>query len=178
MPRPGEDDREAVDRAFADLVAGYHLTSDRPDPLAKDTNNTDLNNKELPAGSAPDPGTTETSTGPAATTIESPAPDTGWADVHPLFSYTPPPDTVEDEATEERFVPQPPGPLPKPAWPVLLAWIGMGYAMLAVLATALGAQLPSWAGWLALIGFVGGFAILVTRLPRHRPPDAGNGAVL
>jgi hypothetical protein len=33
-------------------------------------------------------------------------------------------------------------------------------------------------GWFAVLGFVGGFVILVTRLPRHRSPDAGDGAVL
>jgi hypothetical protein len=27
-----DDDREAIDQAFADLVAGYHLTADRSDP--------------------------------------------------------------------------------------------------------------------------------------------------
>ena len=32
MVRPSEDDREAIDRAFAEMVAGYHLTADRPDP--------------------------------------------------------------------------------------------------------------------------------------------------
>ena len=79
---------------------------------------------------------------------------------------------------EERFVPPPPPPLPKPAWPVLLAWLGMGYAVLMVLAVVVGVRLPAWAGWLAIIGFVGGFGILVTRLPRSRPPDAGDGAVL
>ena len=29
-----DDDRESVDRAFAELVAGYHLTADRPGAAA------------------------------------------------------------------------------------------------------------------------------------------------
>ena len=33
MSRTDDDDRAAVDRAFAEMVAGYHLTADRPDPL-------------------------------------------------------------------------------------------------------------------------------------------------
>ena len=61
---------------------------------------------------------------------------------------------------------------------MLLAWIGMGYAVLMMLAVVVGVRLPCWAGWLAIIGFVGGFGILVTRLPRKRPPDSGDGAVL
>ncbi len=149
------DDREAIDRAFADLVAGYHLTADRAEPAA-----------------AP-----------------APAEPTSWADDHPLFRY-PPPDAPPDAPLdppdarpgppepEERFVPEPPPPLPKPAWPVLLAWLGMGYALLTVLAVVVGVRLPAWAGWMAIVGFVAGFGILVTRLPRHRPPDAGDGAVL
>ena len=36
-----------------------------------------------------------------------------------------------------------------------------------VLAVVVGVRLPAWAGWLAIIGFVGGFGILVTRLPRN-----------
>ena len=32
MVLPSEDDRDAIDRAFAELVAGYHLTADPPDP--------------------------------------------------------------------------------------------------------------------------------------------------
>ena len=31
MVLPSEDDRAAIDRAFAELVAGYHLTADPPD---------------------------------------------------------------------------------------------------------------------------------------------------
>ena len=79
---------------------------------------------------------------------------------------------------QERFDPGPPPPLPRPAWPVLVGWIGLGYAMVTVLVLAVGFDLPAWAGWAGIIGFVGGFALLVSRLPRQRPPDAGDGAVL
>ena len=30
MTRPDEDDRAAIDRAFAEMMAGYHLTAERP----------------------------------------------------------------------------------------------------------------------------------------------------
>jgi hypothetical protein len=159
MPRPSEDDREAIDRAFADLVAGFHLTSDRPDPLIEE---------EATVAELTEPS-------PAA---ESETPVPSWVDSQPLFVFIDPPAVDEAPEPEERFVPEPLMPLPRPAWPVLVAWIAMGYAVLAVLATAMGAKFPAWAGWIALVGFVGGFALLVTRLPRHRPPDAGNGAVL
>lgn len=164
MSRPSEDDRESVDRAFAELMASYHLTSDRPDPLARTT----------PAETT----AAETAAETISTAGAAEPPDTVWADTHPLFRYVEAPEPDEPPEPEERFVPPPPAPLPKPAWPVLVALIAMGYCVLTVLAVVLGARLPSWAGWLAIVGFVGAFALLVIRLPRHRPPDAGDGAVL
>jgi hypothetical protein len=59
-----------------------------------------------------------------------------------------------------------------------LGWIGIAYSALIVLAASFGVHFPSWAGWLAVGGFVVGFGLLMTRLPRDRPPDAGDGAVL
>ena len=175
MSRPSEDDRDAVDRAFADLVAGYHLTADRPDPHAEQrAEATTVNSDTLSVQDTP-------SAVPESAGADEPrGPDAGWADNHPLFHFD---DSVKaevsaDSEVEERFVPEPPMPLTRPAWPVLVAWLAMGYAVLAVLATALGLDLPVWAAWVALVGFVGGFGLLVARLPRHRPPDAGDGAVL
>src|SRR4029450_5560301 len=98
MGVPSEDDRDAIDRAFAELVAGYHLTADRPDPLRLDP---------LTAESADEPG------------IASPAPDEGeraanWPADPPLFGFveTPSeaPPTAEDP-TEERYIPAPLPPL-------------------------------------------------------------------
>ena len=66
----------------------------------------------------------------------------------------------------------------RPAVPALLGWIGIGYAVVLVLGASFGVRFPTWAGWLAVVSFIGGFGILVTRLPRNRPPDAGDGAVL
>ena len=37
MGLPSEDDRDAIDRAFAELVAGYHLTADQTDPVSPET---------------------------------------------------------------------------------------------------------------------------------------------
>lgn len=147
MGRLGEDDREAVDRAFAEMMARYHLTADRPELAA-----------EPPA----------------------PAPDPAWADQHPLFRIVEPAPAPPEEPREVvgRYVPDPLPPLQRPGIPALLGWIGIGFAVLCVLVAAVGVRLPTWAGWLAVGGFITGFGILVTQLPRDRPPDAGDGAVL
>jgi hypothetical protein len=163
MAGPGEDDREAVDRAFAELVAGYHLTAERPDP---------------PRG----PAATD-----QAAASEPVAPQSGVVEDGLVFRFelvpTPPPPPAGVPAAEpgedvQRYVPEPLPPLGRPGVPALLGWIGIAYAALIVLAATFGVHFPTWAGWLAVGGFIVGFGLLMTRLPRDRPPDAGDGAVL
>jgi hypothetical protein len=150
VSREREDDRAAVDRAFAELVAGYHLTADRPDPQ--------------PAASAETPQSAEA--------------DDSWADQHPLFRFSPTAEPAPAPLADPPYVPDPMPPMSRPGLPALLGWIGIGYAVLLVLAATFGLRFPSWAGWLAVGSFLTGFGILMTQLPRHRPPDAGDGAVL
>ena len=128
---------DAIDRAFAELVAGYHLTGDRSDaPVSEHESE-----QRPPAG-----GRSEAiELAPAA-------------------------------ELEEHFIPPPVEPLPRLSALTLLGWSGIGYAAVFVLLTAVGIRLPPLAGWLAIGGFVTSFAILVSQLPRSRPP--GDGAVL
>jgi hypothetical protein len=160
MVLPSEDDRDAIDRAFAELVAGYYETADRPDPLATETSD-------------------EPTVAPPAHKASDAAAD--WAAEHPLFGFVgrpAEPHAAPEQPTEERYVPEPLPPLGRPAVPALLGWIGIGYAIVIVLAATFGLHVPSWAGWVAVGSFVGGFGILMTQLPRERPPGAGDGAVL
>lgn len=128
---------DAIDRAFAELVAGYHLTADRSDAPVS----------EHKAEQRP----------PAGARSEA-------IELAPAAEL------------EERFTPPPVEPLPRLSALTLLGWIGIGYAAAFVLLTAVGIRLPSLAGWLAIGGFVTSFAILLSQLPRSRPP--GDGAVL
>ncbi len=149
MARPSEDDRAAIDRAFAELVAGYHLTADRPDPLP-------------PASREEDPAVEE------ARVISE----------QQTFRFVEaPPEPAPAEEPPERYVPDPLPPL-RPALPTVVGWAGIGFALVVVLTTIIGLNLPAWTGWLAVGAFIGGFGLLVSRLPRHRPPDAGSGAVV
>ena len=160
----GEDDREAVDRAFAELVAGYHLTAERPDPPRA-------------------PAATD-----QAAAAEPVAPQSGVVEDGLVFRFelvptTPPPVPAAAPAAEraedaQRYVPEPLPPLRRPGVPALLGWIGIAYAALIVLAATFGVHFPTWACWLGVGGFIVGFGLLMTRLPRDRPPDAGDGAVL
>jgi hypothetical protein len=155
MVLPSEDDRDAIDRAFAELVAGYHLTANPPDQP-----------------------TNEPPTEPV-TAMPDGAPN--WATDHPLFGLMETPADVQAsslEPSQDRYVPEPLPPLGRPGVPALLGWIGIGYAIVIVLAATFGMRFPAWTGWIAVGSFVGGFGILMTQLPRDRPPDAGDGAVL
>jgi hypothetical protein len=160
MGLPSEDDRDAIDRAFAELVAGYHLTADPPDPFTSEPPT-----EPVAAPSVPDV---------ADRTVN-------WASDHPLFGVAEAPVDAyssSDESFQDRYVPEPLPPLRRPGVPALLGWIGIGYAIIIVLAATFGLRFPAWTGWIAVGSFVGGFGILMTRLPRDRPPDAGNGAVI
>ena len=97
-----------------------------------------------------------------------------------MFRFNEPVPVVEP-APEPELVPYVPEPLPPMSWPgvpALVGWVGIAYAVLLVMAATFGARIPSWAGWIAVVSFLTGFAILMTQLPRRRPPDAGDGAVL
>jgi hypothetical protein len=131
----------------------------------------------------PDPFTTEPPTEPvAAPSVPDVADRTvNWASDHPLFGVAEAPADAyssSDESFQDRYVPEPLPPLRRPGVPALLGWIGIGYAIIIVLAATFGLRFPAWTGWIAVGSFVGGFGILMTRLPRDRPPDAGNGAVI
>lgn len=83
--------------------------------------------------------------------------------------------------TEEHFIPPPPPPLPnldpvaKGAWTALFG--GPAYLLVA---TLVGWTVPGWAALLAVMAFVGGFAVIVMRLGDGPSSGAGpdNGAVL
>lgn len=171
MTGPSEDDRAEVDRAFAEMVAGYHLTAEPPAPLPVEPPSEDRPTAQ------PDPQAA--ASGRPSEVAWTADPDPRWAEDHPLFRFVDPvPEPVQAEPTVARYVPEPLPPLTTPAVPALLGWIGIAWAALVVLAAAFGIRFPAWVGWVAVVGFLGGFVILVTRLPRHRSPDAGDGAVL
>jgi hypothetical protein len=170
------------DAAWRELVASFELPADPPD-AAPWPDREDL----VPP---PRPGPPRHVLGPDRTRVIRPAtqppvpaasslpaePDAaGAADTAAGPAADP-----ADEA-EEHFIPPPPPPLPdldpiaKGAWAALFG--GPAYLLGA---TLLGWQVPGWAALLAVMAFVGGFAVLVLRLGDGPSRGAGpdNGAVL
>ncbi|GAB2570075.1 hypothetical protein [Microlunatus antarcticus] len=163
-----DDDRESVDRAFAELVAGYHLTAEHPaEPrlalgLSGDLATTD---DRADTGDATEPAP------PPVIPLVPPRPEL----VQPLaWRASPAPAPTPDE----RYVPDPLPPLGRPRTPALVGWTAVLLSAVVVLAAGFGLRLPTWLGYLAVTCFIVGSVVLLTQLPRHRPPDAGDGAVL
>lgn len=150
-PARDEEDQALVDRLFAELVADYERTAtaaDRVDPRHTVPNRQPVDAQPADAQRA-DPRPAD------GGEVEAPAPD----------AY-------------ERYRPAPPPPWRRPGWLVLIGWSGVGWAVVATLLAVFGMPLPTWVGWSAVATFIGGFTLLISQLPRHRPPDAGDGAVL
>ncbi len=82
-----------------------------------------------------------------------------------------------DEPDEEGYEPPPPPPLPRVTPDRMLAWIGI-FGSPVVLLTALlfSITLPSWLGYLLIVGFVGGFVYLVARMSREPRDPFDDGA--
>jgi hypothetical protein len=160
-----DHDRDSIDRAFAELVAGYHLTAERSvEPRALELT------PEHGANEDPRVDATESSD-PVVLPVLPVRPElsepTAW---RPGPVNAPPPD--------ERYVPDPLPPLSRPGAPALVGWTGVLFAAVVVLAAGFGLDLPAWLGWIAVSCFIVGAVVLLTQLPRHRPPEAGDGAVL
>jgi hypothetical protein len=177
--------------AWRDLVARYDMPTDEhagavPWP--------DLESLKEPSSGEGRPGTGP-GQGPAArpggggradptsgadrTRVIRPAMPPRHAGPAPGPSAADSPPGAEDD--EEHYIPPPPPPLPhldpvaKGAWTALFG--GPAYL---VLTSIVGWNVPGWAALLAVMAFVGGFAVVVMRLgdgpPRGEGPD--NGAVL
>ena len=80
---------------------------------------------------------------------------------------------------EDRFVPPEPTPLPRVDGITGAAWIGLlGGPLILVIAAVLGGA-PFWLLAAAVAGLVGGFIVLVSRLPRRDEVDPDDdGAVV
>lgn len=76
----------------------------------------------------------------------------------------PPPEASYDESPrEDHFVPPEPPPVGWPTGPRAVACVGLFVGPALILAMLLfKVTIPTWLGWLALLGFIGGFGFLVS----------------
>lgn len=87
----------------------------------------------------------------------------------------------DDEPTDDDWRPDPRTAGSRLSGLSTMSAIGMGMLVLALASVVAGIALPAMRpifGIFALVNFVGGLGILFSRLPKSRPPDAGDGAVV
>lgn len=160
-PAPTTDGGPDPDELLAELERQFAAPQDRPAP---DTGEPSWRQYRRPSA-----------TGGVA---HEPAPP-GWRSPTGSVPSADDPDAwdLDDDADPDEGKPQPP-PWPRLSAPALIGWLGILLAIATMVVAAVGVTLPYWAGWAAVAAFVGGFGLLLSRLPRHRPPDAGDGACL
>ena len=177
-------DRESVDRAFAEMIAGYHLTAERTEAHGAELTATDepraerTDRPERPERTErPDHDDGTGPTGVSASATPGAFPFSEPTPVLPApLAWRAAPEPVEP--SDESYVPDPLPPLSRPAAPTLVGWAGVLFAAVVVLAAGFGLHLPAWLGWLTVTSFIVGSVLLLTQLPRSRPPGSGDGAVV
>jgi hypothetical protein len=86
-------------------------------------------------------------------------------------------DAVDEDDEEEGYVPPEPPPLPTLAPDRGLAWAGVfGSPAVLLACLILSISIPTWLGYLLVVGFVGGFIYLVLQMPREPRDPWDDGA--
>jgi hypothetical protein len=146
------------DQIFAEIVASFDRPSaggERPWPAEENIDETPEDTAEDPAEESPSESTGELT---LTARVVKPATD--------------------DEDDEDHFVPPPPPPLPKPDAMTRFAWIALlGGPVYLVASVFLSWEVPSWAAFVAVAAFIGGFVALVLRMG-DEPPEDDDGAVV
>jgi hypothetical protein len=168
----GEQAPLDVDSAFAAIVAQWGTeTTTGGWPASEDLPTTQGDDEE-PAAGSPRADEPRDSPDPAP----APLPP---ARGEPLIPHIGPPPERAEAADEERFVPPEPPPLPRGDAFTMLAWGGVLLGPIFLLVCVLVWQTaPQTYILAAVVAFVGGFATLVMRMPKHRDDDDDDGAVV
>lgn len=166
----GEQSPLDVDSAFAAIIANWGTeTTGGGWPSAEDLPSTDRAGEAAPAaGDVP----------PAAQPPAPPAATRPPARGEPLIPHIGRPPERAEAADEERFVPPEPPPLPRGDAFTMLAWAGVLLGPVFLLVCVVWKEAPQTYILAAVVAFVGGFATLVMRMPKHRDDDDDDGAVV
>jgi hypothetical protein len=182
---PGLD----IDAEFAAIVAAWEKAEGTTpaEPVGRWPVSEDLSTDD--AGDETDDGRDRT--GPSVAAPDRDTPPTVWRQgpdpvIEPLQlpSLTGGPTEAADGRggtdAEETFTPPEPLPIPKGDLMLRFAWVSVLAGPLFLLACLflMAKPLPTWTIVLGVGGFVGGFAVLVARMPSDRGEDDDDGAVV
>ena len=89
------------------------------------------------------------------------------------------PEDSDDPDDEDRFIPPAPPPLPRGDFLTTFAWVCVLGGPLFLLVAALAwTDMPGELILAAVAAFIGGFVLLIARMPGERPDDPDDGAVV
>ena len=146
-------DDDAEDRAWRSIVENYGDRAEIEEP--------------------PPESPTAPSTAPSS--APSSAPFGGRFGDPSVFHAQPEEPAAEPE--DEGYTPPEPPPLPVVAPDRGLAWAGvLGSPVVLLCALIFGISIPTWLGYLLVMGFVGGFLYLVFQMPREPRDPWDDGA--
>lgn len=84
-----------------------------------------------------------------------------------------------DEEDNDRYVPPAPPPLPRGDFLTTLAWVGvLGGPLFLLIAALAWHDMPAELILAGVAAFIGGFVLLVARMPNEHPDDPDDGAVV
>jgi hypothetical protein len=163
----GRDD----EHTWTELVESFHATTqdaDRTWPAAEDVDT------DKASGSDYDSSATTTSPGLG---FSEPDGNSSAADAPGLRPANDP--SPQASVDDDHFVPPTPPPIPQTDMITMLAWFGVfGTPVLFAGAYVFSYRVAPLISFMAVIAFVGGFAVLISRLKGHDPHDPDNGAVV
>lgn len=175
----GRDD----ERAWTELVESFHASTDDTEHPWPDAENVDPESTTsgFDAPSDTSASTTWPGVGESGSTKDR-RPD-------PAADHEPADERYEPQASrahkqprpndDEHFVPPTPPPIPRTDVITMLAWAGVfGTPVLFAGAYVLGQSVSGLVSMIAVIAFIGGFGVLISRLRGHDPHDPDNGAVV
>lgn len=173
----GRDD----ERTWTELVESFHASTDDADRTWPDAENVDPGSATSGFDGSSDSAATTTrpglsypdahdhgdEVGDTAAPAEPDEPHSRRSPEHPRPN------------DDEHFVPPAPPPIPRTDMITTLAWAGVfGTPVLFAGAYVFGQSVSGLVSMIAVIAFIGGFAVLISRLRGHDPHDPDSGAVV
>lgn len=160
------------ERTWTELVESFHASTGDSEPTWPDAENVDSSSR--PDASSDSSATT---TRPGSSNRDDA--DDGKAETPDHGANTAQPSPGPRPNDDEHFVPPAPPPIPRTDMITMLAWAGVfGTPVLFAGAYLLGQSLSGLVSMIAVIAFIGGFGVLISRLRGHDPHDPDNGAVV
>ena len=170
----GRDD----ERTWTELVESFHASTDDADRTWPDAENVDAGSATSGFDGSSDSAATTTRPGVSYPDAGDRGDEVGDG-ATPAGSQSRRSPEQPRPNDDEHFVPPTPPPIPRTDMITMLAWAGVfGTPVLFAGAYVFGQSVSSLVSMVAVIAFIGGFAVLISRLRGHDPHDPDSGAVV